>query len=346
MGRFALVSSVGGSIGTLVPILVLVAGGGANGYALAILVTFILTLVVSWRTSNIRLPRLRISPRALLTLLPAGLPFLGWNLTMQFYGQIDRILLGVLAPVQVVGWYAAASRVIGVPIFIPLLIVTPLFPALTRCKDDSAVFRDTLNKSMRVALLLTAPLCAATAAVAPVIPSLLRWPDSFNESIVPMTILAPNLAIVAFDMMLGTALLALGLERKWLVVGVVAAVVNPTLNMFAIPLTQATWGNGGIGAAMVTVTTECVMLVGALILMPRGLLDRSLLHIAARMFIAGAAFVAVTRILSGAPLPVSVAIASGALAFVVSVVLLKLIDMNDVRQLQGFARHLVQSRTR
>lgn len=344
MGQFALVSSVGGSIATLVPIIVLVAGGGRDGYALATLGAFLVTLAISWPTSNIRLQRVRVTPRALLALLPAGLPFLGWTLTMQFYGQIDRILLGMLAPVQVVGWYAAASRIVGIPVFIPLLIVTPLFPALTRCKGDPAVFRDTLNKSMRAALLLTAPLCAAIVAGAPAVPSLLHWPTTFEEAIVPMAILAPTLTIIAFDMILGTALMALGHERKWLVVGIVAAVVNLTLNLLAIPLTQAMWGNGGIGASAVTLLTECVMVGGALLLMPRGLLDPSLLHITARMFVASAALVVVLRVLLDATLPFAVDVGLSAIVFVVSVALLRVIEVRDVRQVSAFVMRLVRAK--
>jgi O-antigen/teichoic acid export membrane protein len=346
MGRFAIVNSVTASASALIPLLVLIAGGGINAYALSVLLSLIACLVISWRTSGIRLPRVRITLPALLAILPAGLPFLGWNLTMQFYGQIDRVLLGLMAPIQVVGWYAAATRIIGVPVFVPLLIATPLFPALTRCKKDTPVFRHTLNSSLRAALLVTAPFCAATAAAAPAIPSLLGWPEEFNQAIAPMTILAPNLTIIAFDMMLGTALLALGLERKWLFVGILAAIVNPTLNAFAIPFTQATWGNGGIGSACVTVITEFVMLIGGLVLIPRGLLDRSLISMALRMVLAGAAFVLPTRLLLNSAVPVQVDLAIGSALFLTCLWLLRLVEASDVRQARQFASDMFLSKLR
>jgi O-antigen/teichoic acid export membrane protein len=344
MGRFAAVSSISAAASALVPIGVLVAGGGLNGFALSNLVVSLVALIVAWRTSGISLPRVRMTPRALWALLPAGLPFFGWNLTMQFYGQIDRILMGFLAPVQVVGWYAAAVRIIGIPIFVPMLIVTPLFPALTRCRDDRAVFRRTLNASLRATLLTTAPFCAATAAAAPAIPNFVGWPAEFNAASVPMTILAPNLTLVAVDMMLGTALMALGRERLWLLVGVLAAIVNPTLNLISIPFAQATWGNGGIGASTVTVITELVMMCGALILMPRGLIDRGFAKTALGTVLAGAVFVVVTRALLGLGVALPFALAPGGLAYVIATLLVRALTPDELRQASQHAQRLLRSK--
>jgi O-antigen/teichoic acid export membrane protein len=341
MGRFAFVNTLSGVCGALVPVIVLVAGGGLNGFALSNAIVFGVALFISWRTSGIRLPRVKLTIPALLGLLPAGLPFFGWTLTMQFYGQIDRIMIGLLAPVQVMGWYGAATRIVGIPIFVPTLIVTPLFPALTRCRDDRAVFRHTLNASLRATLLATAPFCAATAAAAPAIPRFLGWPAEFDAATLPMTILAPNLTLIAMDMMLGTALLALGFERKWLMVGLVAAVVNPLLNLIAIPFAQATWGNGGIGAAAVTVVTESVMLSGALVLMPRGLLDRALVYAAFSTCVGGGVFVLVTRALLSYGLPLPAALVPGALCFVVAVLALRVVSVEELGQLRQHAGRAV-----
>lgn len=344
MGRFAAINSISAAAGALVPVLVLVAGGGLNGCALAGLIVAVVSVAISWRTSGIHLPRVQLSLSQMFRLLPVGLPFLGATLTMQFYGQIDRILIGLLAPVQVVGWYAAATRIVGIPIFVPTLIATPLFPALTRCRGDRAVFRHTLNTSLRATLLATAPFCAAIAAAAPAIPGFLGWPAEFEAASVPMTILAPNLTLIAVDMVLGTALMAMGLERKWLLISVLAAVVNPSLNLLAIPFTQAMWGNGGIGAASVTVITEFVMLLGALVLMPRDLLDRAWLSDAARVCLAGASFVVVTRQLLGTGWPVPLDVAIGGLAFVGSAIVLRVIGPSDVRLVKQLAAGRVRAR--
>jgi len=51
-------------------------------------------------------------------------------------------------------------------------------------------------------------------------------------------------------------------QRQWIVVGIIAAVFNPLLNLIAIPLTAHAYGNGATGAAMITVATEFLMLSG------------------------------------------------------------------------------------
>ena len=344
MGRFAMVSSLSAAAATILPIGVLVLGGGLNGVALSTLLVNVIAVGVAWKTSGVRLPRVALNLRELWALVPAGLPFFGWNLTMQFYGQIDRIMIGLLAPVQVVGWYAAAVRIIAVPIFIPMLIITPLFPALTRCRGDRVVFRHTLNATLRATVLATAPFCAATAAAAPAIPRFLGWPAEFDAATAPMMILAPNLTLVAMDMVLGTALLALGLERKWLMVGIVAAVINPSLNLLGIPFAQAAWGNGGIASATVTVVTELVMLAGALLLLPRGLIDRRLGFTIAGTVGAGATFVFVTRQLLAFDVVLPLAVTAGAGAFVLAMLVLRAVSLSEVAQTRAFALGIIGSR--
>jgi hypothetical protein len=75
-------------------------------------------------------------------------------------------------------------------------------------------------------------------------------------------------------MVLATILVAQGRQNVWTVVGLVAAVFNPLANLWVIPVTQQMYGDGAIGAAIVTVLTEFVMFAGALYLRPRGVFTR------------------------------------------------------------------------
>jgi O-antigen/teichoic acid export membrane protein len=226
-----------------------------------------------------------------------------------------------------------------------MLIVTPLLPALARCREDRAVFAHTLHASLRAMLMVSLPFCAAIAAAAPAIPSFLGWPTEFAAASVPMTILAPQLTVVALDMMLGTALIALGLERKWLLVGLVACVVSPTLNLIGIPFTQSTWGNGGIGAAVASIVTESVMLAGALILLPRGALDhRALLWLATRILIAAAPFVVMTRLLLALDVSLILTLIPGGLLFIAGAFGLKVVTLSEVRGMRSLATRMARSK--
>jgi hypothetical protein len=73
---------------------------------------------------------------------------------------------------------------------------------------------------------------------------------------------------------MGTLLMANDRQKQWTVVACLAAVVNPLCNLAAIPLTTRAFGNGAIGASIVTVMTEVFMFGGALYLRPAGVLDR------------------------------------------------------------------------
>jgi Na+-driven multidrug efflux pump len=108
-----------------------------------------------------------------------------------------------------------------------------------------------------------------------------------------MQILAVQQPLVAVDMVLGTALMALHQERRWLRAMVAAAIFNPTFNLLLIPLFNHLVENGAVGAAYVEVATELIMLGTALYLLPRGLLDRPTLGTAARILLAGAGLVGV-----------------------------------------------------
>jgi O-antigen/teichoic acid export membrane protein len=324
--------------------LVLVLGGGLTGYMLSILVVTGMAVAANWRFSGVRFPRPHISIAPLLSLLKLGLPFLGWSLMTQFYGQISTILLAALASGDVVGWYGAANRIIAVPAFAPTLLIVPLLPALTRCQGDLAVFRRTLSASLRATVLVTFPFCAAIIAAAPAIPHFLGWPTEFDAAAVPMTIQAPHLTLVALDMVFATALIALGMERKWLVVGVIACVVGATLNWIAIPYTQVTWGNGSIGAAVATIASECVMLVGALLLIPRRMLDRSAASLMLRIVMAAVPFVAITRLGLGMDMPLLIAGPLGALVFLLGALALRVVTIADIRAAQQFVSHGLSSK--
>src|SRR5207302_7501842 len=117
----------------------------------------------------------------------------------------------------------------------------------------------------------------------------LGYPAEFLASIPLMMILALHVPLTGADMILGTALNALDKQRQWSMTAVAAAVLNPTINVAMIPFTQTMFGNGAIGAAIVTVATELFMMsVGLYLLRGSGVLDRSCLTSALKCVLAGA----------------------------------------------------------
>ena len=206
-------------------LLILALGGNVTSATAVAGLIVLGAILAAWKRSGLR-PAVPRADRATLsesvTFVKSGLPFVSWQITQMAYSQIDRLLLGILVPASQVGWYAAANRIIAIPIFIPTLIITPLFPALSRSVHTPEVLRRTIAQTLRIMLLLTVPLSAGTIVIAPVVPSLLGWPEDFSNAVLPMCILTLQLPLVAIGMVLGSVLMAIGRERRMVVVATVA----------------------------------------------------------------------------------------------------------------------------
>jgi O-antigen/teichoic acid export membrane protein len=156
-------------------------------------------------------------------------------------------------------------------------------------------------------IFVGAPAAAGIALVAPTMLGLLYPPD-FEHAVAPLRILALHIPFVAMDMILGIALVARDRQKQWLAVGCIAAVFNPIVNLAAIPFSERVFSNGAIGAATVTVATEGLMMAGAIILRPKGVLDRPTGGFLGRCLLAAACILPLGLLLQGAPLILQIAI--------------------------------------
>jgi O-antigen/teichoic acid export membrane protein len=322
---------VGGQVGGVIALFL---GADVVVYAAILGGAIIVATVGGWKLSGLR-PSLPITTRELYResreFIWGGLSFLTWNLTLSITSGIDRVLLGMFVPVGEVGWYAAAYRIIAIPIFIPTLIATPLFPALSRSVHEPATVRRTIASSVRVVLQLVVPLSAGIIVLAPAIPSLLGWPADFENSVPLLALLSLQLPIIGIDMMFGVVLMAIGRQGAWATVGILAAVLKIALNLVAIPLFESQTGNGAVGASIVTLVSELFMFVGAIVLVPKHLIDWRIALDIGRMALAGAAIVVVGSLLL--PFGLVFAVAGGGIAYFASAFVLRALTMDDVRPL-------------
>jgi O-antigen/teichoic acid export membrane protein len=339
--RFARASWVNAGTSVLsgmVSLAILAAGGDVVLAMVGVITATVAVSLFGWYTAGFRPSRLILDVPLWRALIVAGLPFLGWDLALRIYGEIDKVILAMISPATVVGWYAAAIRITSIPIFIPTLIATPLLPVLSRHAGDVHAIKSVLRRSVLVVLVLTVPLSAGLIVLAPRVPELLGWDAAFLNSVPLLVILAFQQPIVGVDMVLGTALFALSREKRWLWVAVIATVFNPGLNLLLVPYFEQTQHNGAIGAAIVTVATDLLMLTGGLILLPRAMFDLGVLSAALRIVVAGLCLVGVMLLVNGWWLPVQ--IAAGGLAYIGCVVALRVLSSEDLRH----AHAIVQQR--
>ena len=288
------------------------------------------------------LPRLRLNfhvdPTLWRAILLGGMPFFAWSVVLLFYWQIDITMIKAMVSHDadaVVGWYAAASRLTNIPLFLPMIVVAPLLPALSaELNANSPRFRDMVSRSLRLVTLVALPAGAAVMVLSNQVTDLLHYPPGFGPVSILLRILALNVPLVAIDMILGTALIAAARQRAWTIVGVVAGVFNPLVNLWAIPFTQRVYGNGAIGAAAVTVATELVMFVGALYLRPKGVFTRWDGWYVARCLIATAVMVPVVILFSRiANVGLFASMLYGAITYATVAYTLKLVRDDDILSL-------------
>ena len=298
---------------TGVSLAALVAGGDLHIYAAANLVAAVAVTAAQWWRSGLRCSRASLSLQDLRLLLVGGLPFLWWSVALRVRDNADVVMTGLLLRPGVAGWLSAGYRIIGVTVFIPTVITTPLLPVLSKLKGDPVKYRAILGDSLATVLLFTVPVSGMIFALAPAIPELLGWPIELQQSIPVIKILAFQQVLIGLDMVLATSLIALGKERRWLRVAFGASIFNVAVNVIVIPAAHAIGGNGAVGAAAVEVVTELVFLSCAIILTPRGLLGHDLVYRAARTAACGLLLVVVAGIVH--PHGLALAIGAGGAAY-------------------------------
>jgi O-antigen/teichoic acid export membrane protein len=337
MRTLAAFPAVSTSIYALAAAAVLLAGAGVVAVAAAYVAGQAAGLALSAIALRRALPSFpRPHPRVWRLLLLSGLPFFVWQAALVVYGQVDSVLLSFLTNYAVVGWYVAAYKIVTLPIFVPTILMTVVFPALSAASGAPERFNPIARKALLVSLLVTLPMALGIMLEAGHLVRLLGYPESFQNSILPIVLLAPSFPLVAADMIIGTTLNARDRQRQWALTAVAAAVLNPALNLIAIPYTQARYGNGAIGAAAVTTLTEVFMMCVGLWLLPRGVLDRGTVLRCLGCLAAGLVMTAVILPLRSAPLLVVVAV--GAATYGAAALALRIVSISEVL---AVVRHLL-----
>lgn len=293
MGGLALAAVAQKILSTILIVLVLTAGWGVVWYTATGSVVMFVQFVLAWLSFRPFLQRpLLIDTRLIRQALVGGLPFFFASAVVVVYGKIDVPLLEQMSDSRTVGWYSVAYQWVSLPAFFAGTIMSAVFPSLSaRSKDMGPDFSAQANKAIRLVFLVGAPVATGIALVAR--PALRRMysDPGFDHAAPVMAILAPHLPIVSITIILGAVLAAVDRQRAWLVVGLIAVVINIALNLVMIPWAVRHFENGAIGAAAVTVVTEFAIMIGASTLRPRGVLDRATVSFLVRCAVACVAMV-------------------------------------------------------
>jgi O-antigen/teichoic acid export membrane protein len=269
----------------------------------------VLTLwAISLRKLGVHLPR---PDRALARELGrGGVPFLLWSGILAIQPGVEAVLLSKLASREAVGWYAATGKLVGLLLVPATLLMGAVGPTLARLHaKDPLAFQRAARESLRIALLMGAPVAVAAFVFAEPCMALVYGATAFAPAAMNLRVMSAYMLPVFLNIALGTVILASGRQMIWSVAKGATVAVSAGASFFVIPYWQTRAGNGGLGAAGMTAASEIAMLVAAIFLLPRGAMDRGTALDVLRIFGAAAAMAVGAHALSAQPFAIALGVA-------------------------------------
>lgn len=253
---------------------------------MAIIAAVVLVLTYCWLRPYFHID-VRTNATRMGRMARQSLSYWAFGIFGMIYFWIDTIMLSLMAPEHVVGWYGATTSLFQTLMFLPMLMQTAWLPRLVGAFVSS---REELARASRapveLVLIAALPIAVTTAVVAsPVIHGV--YGAKFAHAVPVLIALAACIPPIYLNVILGSVLVAAKRQRVWAGAMAGAAVVNPVLNLVLIPLTERRYHNGAIGAAVCLVATE--VLIGIVfVLATRDVFDRRLMKRCASLCAASA----------------------------------------------------------
>ncbi len=218
---------------------------------------------------------LRLDWKLFRYLVVGGLPFWATGIFLTIYLYIDSLMLSKLANSDVVGWYGAPTKLFYTLLFIPVILSTALFPAMSRSfKRAPRQMVEMARRSFNLLTCFSLPVAVGGMLLAkPII--LLLFGIAYTPSIPIMVVLSATLVPTYLNILVNQFLVAADRQIAWTKVMAAACVVNPAINFVLINFYQRTHGNGAFGAALALLITEALMTIAGIALLPRGVLGWS-----------------------------------------------------------------------
>ena len=229
-------------------------GGGMVAFSVAFLavacVTSALQIGLALRRSSVRL----LGSRALWPeLIRVGVPVAIGGILINAYARIDQIIVFEAAGAHQAGLYGAVYRVLDQAHFVPISIMTTLFPIISVAfaRDRSRVNRLLQQTSDYLAMASLGALAFAIVDARPLVVFL--FGNSFASAAPALPILMAAFVLISFGYLVGSMVLILRLQRRFIRYAIAALVFNVALNLALVP------PFGFLAAAWITLATEVLV---------------------------------------------------------------------------------------
>jgi O-antigen/teichoic acid export membrane protein len=206
-------------------------------------------------------PRLRFNRALAGPLLRDGLPLGAVIVLGLLHFKVDSILLSLMRSPEEVGTYTVAYRFLEQSLVLPGVFMAAVFPLLALALRTGNA-EDVIRKAFSFLLLVAVPLAVGLVVLAGPLVALVAG-DGFEDSVVPLRILAPALVVAFVNVVFASVLIALNRQRALILVSLAGLTLNVLVNLWAIPRF------GYNGAAVTTVVSETIGFCAVFVLAKR-----------------------------------------------------------------------------
>ncbi len=223
-----------------------------------VLSMFILSQFISFLTTTYVVRKrfamfgIRLDRAIIIPTIRKSLMFWIANSLRMVYQRADILMLSAMKGFAATGWYGAAYRITEALTFIPIVVVTAVFPAFSKLHTQSkesvkAVYEKTLYYLLIAAVPMAVGLTITADRVV-----LFFYGQEFAASIIALKLLAWAEALIFVHYLMGFLLNSIDKQHLFTAVTAAYTAANVALNLVLIPK------YGYVGAAAVAVITQIV----------------------------------------------------------------------------------------
>jgi len=241
------------------------------------------------------------------------------------YVKLDQVLVLEFAGSRQAGLYGSVYRILEQVQFIPMSVMTTLFPLIaTAYPRDGERVRKLLQSAGEYLTMASLPILAFTIVAATPIVKLL-FGEQFLPAAPALPILMGAFVSISFGYLAGNMVVILELQRRFFVYAAIGLLVNASLNVALIPR------YGFLAAAWVTLATEVVVMSLTMRSVLAQLAMRPRLGRMGRTLAAATAMGALTWLARDAGAPLYALVAVAALSYPALLVVLQVLTPAEVR---------------
>lgn len=304
-------------------------GGGIVALAIAMIVTnslgAIVLAVMALRVTRIRL---RPSRARLIRLIRIGAPIGIASLLVIAYARVNQLLVFEIAGAVEAGYFGAVYNVLQQGHIVPISVLTTLAPIIAASwPGDRARTLRVVRQGVELMMIAALGGLAASIVLAEPLVTFV-FGEEFAPAAPALPVLAGAFVFICLGYLTGNLLLVTGLQRRLVLVSVLALIANVVINLLLIPR------YGFMGAAWATLFTEVVVIgVSAWFLARAMQVRRPSLGRLPRITFAAAMLLALLAGVSALGAPLGALLALACVAYPVLLIGLRAFEIDEIRAL-------------